>query len=73
MGKRESSIELARIIGCIIVVSLHCLCIFYASTNITYLFKAFLLNGVPLFWFITGYFLFDGRGGGIPKESLMLL
>lgn len=64
MKERDVSIELIRIVGSMIVVALHCLCILYSSKSVIYLFKAFLLNGVPLFWIIMGYYLFD-TGGGI--------
>lgn len=61
--KRESNVELIRIIACVIVIAIHSLRIFDAPKNIVFLFKAFVLNGVPLFWFITGYFMFDSGGG----------
>lgn len=68
MKERDVSIELIRIVGSMIVVALHCLCILYSSKSVIYLFKAFLLNGVSLFWIIMGYYLFD-TGGGVLRTA----
>ena len=56
--KRDANIELIRDIGMLSVIMLHCLCIFPNQYPIKGVLKAFLLNGVPLFWIIMGYFLF---------------
>ena len=63
MKERDVSIELIRIVGSMIVVALHCLCILYSSKSLIFLFKAFLLTGVPLFWIIMGNPL-GATGGG---------
>lgn len=59
MEKRDINIECIRIVGCLMVVFLHTLSfnkgMNYYEQNIL---KVFVLNGVSLFWMITGYFMF---------------
>ena len=64
--KRDSSIELIRIVACMIVVLLHLsLNVFdehHAQVDWSRLFeKCFLSDGVPLFYLIIGFFLTNGR------------
>ena len=65
-SKRDSSIELIRIVACMIVVLLHLsLNVFdehHAQVDWSRLFeKCFLSEGVPLFYLIFGFFLCNGR------------
>lgn len=65
-SKRDSSIELIRIVACIIVVLIHLsLNVFdehHAQVDWSRLFeKCFLSEGVPLFYLIFGFFLCNGR------------
>ena len=65
-SKRDSSIELIRIVACAIVVLLHLsLNVFdehHAQVDWSRLFeKCFLSEGVPLFYLIFGFFLCNGR------------
>lgn len=64
--KRDSSIELIRIVACMIVVLLHLsLNVFdehHAQVDWSRLFeKCFLSEGVPIFYLIFGFFLCNGR------------
>ena len=59
--KRNCNIELARIIASFIVVCLHTMT--WYKTNEGYLInslliRCFFFDGVPLFWYIMGYYLF---------------
>lgn len=64
--KRDSSIDLIRIVACIIVIAVH---LSLRVLNQAYnridwsrlLEKCFLTDGVPLFLMITGFFLANGR------------
>lgn len=65
-SKRDSSIELIRIVACMIVVLLHLsLNVFdehHAQVDWSRLFeKCFLSEGVPIFYLIFGFFLCNGR------------
>ena len=65
-SKRDSSIELIRIVACAIVVLLHLsLNVFdehHAQVDWSRLFeKSFLSEGVPIFYLIFGFFLCNGR------------
>ncbi len=65
-SKRDSSIELIRIVACAIVVLLHLsLNVFdeyHAQVDWSRLFeKCFLSEGVPIFYLIFGFFLCNGR------------
>lgn len=57
--KRNVNIEFIRILACFMVVFLHTLSfnkgLNYYEENII---RVFVLNGVALFWMITGYFMF---------------
>lgn len=60
--KRNVNIELMRIVGCFMVIMLHTLSfnkglLFYSRVFA----QTFVLNGVPLFWMITGYFMFTSN------------
>ena len=61
ISKRDSGIELARIIGCLIVIALHISLADYYNDRYdlsrSYL-KCILADGVAIFWLITGCFLF---------------
>lgn len=64
--KRDSSIDLIRIVACLIVIAVH---LSLRVLNQAYnridwsrlLEKSFLTDGVPLFLMITGFFLANGR------------
>lgn len=64
--KRDASIDLIRIVACIIVIAVH---LSLRVLNQVYnridwsrlLEKSFLTDGVPLFLMITGFFLANGR------------
>lgn len=65
-SKRDASIELIRIVACMIVVLLHLsLNVFdqhHAQVDWSRLFeKCFLSEGVPIFYLILGFFLTNGR------------
>lgn len=65
-SKRDASIELIRIVACMIVVLLHLsLNVFdeyHAQVDWSRLFeKCFLSEGVPIFYLIFGFFLCNGR------------
>lgn len=59
--RRNANIELARIVGCLMVVCLH-ICTWYTSGNEVIsnalLIRSFLNDGVPIFWYIMGFYLF---------------
>ena len=61
-NKRDITIDLIRIIACLIVVGNHC-CLqafneYYSQVDWSRLFeKCFLTDGVPLFFMITGFFI----------------
>ncbi|MFQ6866632.1 hypothetical protein [Blautia sp.] len=60
--KRDSAVELLRLLGCLIVIGVHtCL---GAMVNGNYDFSrtfiaCLLADGVAIFWFITGFFLIE--------------
>ncbi len=60
--KRNVNIEFIRILACFMVVFLHTLSfnkgLNYYEENII---RVFVLNGVALFWMITGYFMFTSE------------
>lgn len=65
-SKRDSSIELIRVVACMIVVlihlSLNVFAEYHAQVDWSRLFeKCFLSDGVPLFYLIMGFFLTNGR------------
>ena len=59
--RRMPTIELTRIIGCFHVIGLHTIT-WYTNKNglleNSLFIRCFLTDGVPLFWYIMGYFLF---------------
>ncbi len=63
---RDISIDLIRVIACLLVVGVH-LCLqafneYYHEVDWSRLFeKCFLTDGVPLFFMITGFFITNGR------------
>lgn len=63
MKKINSSIELTRIICCIFVVAIHILCDFCvvdgSLSYITIFIESFTRCAVPIFFMITGYFIFS--------------
>lgn len=64
--KRDISIDLIRIVACILVILTHlCLQVLNRCYNridwSRLLEKSFLTDGVPLFFMITGFFLVNGR------------
>lgn len=64
--KRDISIDLIRVIACLIVIGVHvCLQVLNQCYNridwSRLLEKSFLTDGVPLFFMITGFFLVNGR------------
>lgn len=60
--KRDSSVELGRVLACCIVIGVHiCLPAFVQDSyyDISRIFISCLVaDGVAIFWFITGFFLF---------------
>ena len=64
--KRDYTIDLIRIIACILVIGTHC-CLqafneYYSQVDWSRLFeKCFLTDGVPLFFMITGFFLISRK------------
>lgn len=73
-AKRNINIEFIRIIGCFMVVFLHTLSfnkgLSYYEENFL---KVFVLNGVALFWMITGYFMFTSDKKYILRVKNTLL
>ncbi|MCI8669289.1 MAG: acyltransferase [Lachnospiraceae bacterium] len=73
-AKRNINIECIRIIGCFMVVFLHTMSfnkgLNYYEENII---KVFVLNGVALFWMITGYFMFTSDKKYILRVKSTLL
>lgn len=64
MLQRDGAIEIIRIIACFIVVCLHTSSWYISGENVDkqcLLIKCFLQDAVPLFWFITGWFLFTNK------------
>lgn len=64
--KRDISVELVRVVACILVVAIHLsLQVFnqyYSQVDWSRLFeKCFFTDGVPLFFMITGFFIANGR------------
>ena len=65
-SKRDASIELIRIVACMIVVLLHLsLNVFdqyHSQVDWSRLFeKCFFSDGVPIFYLIMGFFIANGR------------
>ena len=64
--KRDYTIDIIRIIACLIVVGNHC-CLqafneYYSEVDWSRLFeKCFLTDAIPLFFMITGFFIVNGR------------
>lgn len=61
MQKRQANIEFARIVACFIVVCIHTITWYTAGDRLlenSLLIRCFLTDGVPIFWYIMGYFLF---------------
>ena len=79
--KRDISIELIRVVACILVVAIHLsLQVFnqyYSQVDWSRLFeKCFFTDGVPLFFMITGFFIANGRSykktwKGVAKKILL--
>lgn len=62
--KRNINIELIRIIACFIVISLHITQTYIINNNLDkslLLIRCLFIDGVTLFWFIMGYFLFKNK------------
>ncbi len=72
--ERNVNIECIRIVGCFMVVFLHTLSfnkgLNYYEENIL---KVFVLNGVALFWMITGFFMFTSDKKYILRVKNVLL
>lgn len=80
MRKRQANIELARVVACFIVVMLHTITWFLTNTRLienSLFIRCFLFDGVPIFWYIMGYFLFAKKdvtlGNRLKKTTLQLL
>lgn len=59
--KRTASIELARIVACLMVLVIHTVTWYTNKEGLlegSLLIRCFVLDGVPIFWYIMGYFLF---------------
>ena len=79
--KRDISVELIRVVACILVVAIHLsLQVFnqyYSQVDWSRLFeKCFFTDGVPLFFMITGFFIANGRSykktwKGVLKKILI--
>lgn len=79
--KRDISVELIRVVACILVVAIHLsLQVFnqyYSQVDWSRLFeKCFFTDGVPLFFMITGFFIANGRSykktwNGVWKKILI--
>lgn len=79
--KRDISVELIRVVACILVVAIHLsLQVFnqyYSQVDWSRLFeKCFFTDGVPLFFMITGFFIANGRSykktwKGVGKKILI--
>ena len=79
--KRDISVELIRVVACILVVAIHLsLQVFnqyYSQVDLSRLFeKCFFTDGVPLFFMITGFFIANGRSykktwKGVCKKILI--
>ena len=61
-NKRQFNIESLRIVGCFIVICLHTSSWYISGDSILkkeLFLKCFLQDGVPIFWYIMGFFLFS--------------
>lgn len=59
--KKDINIELVRIVACLIVISLHVSQSYIIDNTLDkgrLLLRCLFIDGVTLFWFIMGYFLF---------------
>lgn len=61
MKKRQANIELARIVACFLVICIHTVTWYTTEHGLlenSLLIRCFLTDGVSVFWYIMGYFLF---------------
>lgn len=61
MRKRQASIELARVIACFMVICIHTVTWYTNSNGLienSLFIRSFITDGVPIFWYIMGFFLF---------------
>ena len=71
--KRDPSVELARIIGCMIVIGVHTILgpVVNDSYDRSRVFLSCILgDGVAIFWFIAGFFCFKSSYGKMLKRTL---
>lgn len=69
--KRMPNIELARIIGCFVVICIHTVTWYVAGGELlsnSLLLRCFFADGVPIFWYIMGYFLFSNPNTTLVKR-----
>lgn len=67
--QRQANIELARILGCLLVICIHFI-VYTQQDQIfqnEFLIRCFVTDGVPIFWYIMGFFLFRGS---ITKKAI---
>ncbi len=69
--KRYANIELGRVIACFIVICLHTITWYTYKGKLlenSLLIRSFLTDGVPIFWYIMGYFLFINPNVTLKKR-----
>ena len=69
--KRMPNIELVRLIGCFMVICIHTVTWYTNSGELlknSLLLRCFFSDGVPLFWYIMGYFLFINPNNTLGKR-----
>ncbi len=69
--KRMPNIELARIIGCFVVVCVHTVTWYEAGGELlknSLFLRCFFTDGVSIFWYIMGYFLFSNPNTTLEKR-----
>lgn len=69
--KRMPNIELARIIGCFVVIVLHTITWYEVGGVLlkkSLFLRCFFVDGVPIFWYIMGYFLFSNPNNTLVKR-----
>ena len=62
--KRNPSVELMRIIACLIVLACHCNLLLNVSEPHAFyrnFITGILCDGVTIFWMITGFFIFNNK------------
>lgn len=61
-SKKNINIELIRVVACFFVVAIHLLTARMGPQNITtHYIKIILIIAVPLFWIVTGYYIFTDK------------